>query len=208
MAEHIQNLKITLIGDVSVGKTALITRLFYETFDPVTQATVGASFYTGNYSASNGKKYRLQVWDTAGQERFRSLIPMYTRGTNVILFVYDLSNKTSFHNLTNYWVNYIKESCWNEDPICFLIGTKSDLVTQSQLNHIINKVDLTTLHDGYFDDFYVVSALKGIGTEGLILSILDNVVKSEKYKAIEETDSIVSLTKYNDDDKWCCFGYL
>lgn len=47
----------------------------------------------------DGVKVRLQIWDTAGQERFRSMAPMYYRGANAAILVYDLTNQDSLADI-------------------------------------------------------------------------------------------------------------
>ena len=40
------------------------------------------------------------MWDTAGQERFRrSMVHHYYRNVNAVVFVYDVTNNTSFEVL-------------------------------------------------------------------------------------------------------------
>lgn len=46
----------------------------------------------------------LQVWDTAGQERFRSMAPMYYRGANAALIVFDITNYSTFSDVKS-WVH-------------------------------------------------------------------------------------------------------
>lgn len=36
---------------------------------------------------------KFQIWDTAGQERFHSLAPMYYRGAQAAIVVYDITNR-------------------------------------------------------------------------------------------------------------------
>lgn len=67
-----------MLGEQSVGKTSLITRFMYDSFDNTYQATVGIDFLSKTVYMQD-KTVRLQLWDTAGQERFRSLIPSYIR---------------------------------------------------------------------------------------------------------------------------------
>lgn len=95
-----------------VGKTSLITRFMYDTFDntyqvrPIpalpwisrasssalpSQATIGIDFLSKTMYLED-KTVRLQLWDTAGQERFRSLIPSYIRDSSVAVVVYDITS--------------------------------------------------------------------------------------------------------------------
>lgn len=38
---------------------------------------------------------KFEIWDTAGQERYHSLAPMYYRGAQAAIVVYDITNKVS-----------------------------------------------------------------------------------------------------------------
>lgn len=64
------------------GKTSLITRFMYDSFDRNYQATIGIDFLSKTMYLED-RTVRLQLWDTAGQERFRSLIPSYIRDSSV-----------------------------------------------------------------------------------------------------------------------------
>ncbi|OXT10122.1 hypothetical protein B9K03_11710, partial [Rothia sp. Olga] len=87
--------KIVFLGEQGVGKTSLITRFMYDTFDDHYQATIGIDFLSKTMYLDD-KTIRLQLWDTAGQERFRSLIPSYIRDSRVAIIVYDITKKKSF----------------------------------------------------------------------------------------------------------------
>lgn len=60
------------------------------------------------------KTIRFQVWDTAGQEKYKSIAPIYYRGSllfypdsQIALCVYDITSKPSFAVLKN-WVEELK----------------------------------------------------------------------------------------------------
>ena len=38
---------------------------------------------------------KFEIWDTAGQERYHSLAPMYYRGAQAAIVVYDITNNVS-----------------------------------------------------------------------------------------------------------------
>lgn len=73
-ASPLRKFKLVFLGEQSVGKTSLITRFMYDTFDNTYQATIGIDFLSKTMFLED-RTVRLQLWDTAGQERFRSLIP-------------------------------------------------------------------------------------------------------------------------------------
>ncbi|KAI8981612.1 small GTPase superfamily [Mycotypha africana] len=116
--------KLVFLGEQSVGKTSLITRFMYDTFDNTYQATIGIDFLSKTMYLED-KTVRLQLWDTAGQERFRSLIPSYIRDSSVAVIVYDISNRQSFMN-TSKWIDDVRAER-GDDVIIVLVGNKSDL---------------------------------------------------------------------------------
>ncbi|KAI8081580.1 ras family-domain-containing protein [Halteromyces radiatus] len=116
--------KLVFLGEQSVGKTSLITRFMYDTFDNAYQATIGIDFLSKTMYLSD-RTVRLQIWDTAGQERFRSLIPSYIRDSSVAVIVYDISNRDSFMN-TSKWIDDVRAERGSE-AIVVLVGNKTDL---------------------------------------------------------------------------------
>ena len=154
-ANPLRKFKLVFLGEQSVGKTSLITRFMYDSFDHTYQATIGIDFlsktmyrmkykkileldFTNFWSFFNfcfyleDRTVRLQLWDTAGQERFRSLIPSYIRDSTVAVVVYDITNVNSF-NQTNKWIDDVRAERGN-DVIIMLVGNKTDLADKRQVS--------------------------------------------------------------------------
>ncbi|KAL7007248.1 GTPase Ryh1 [Cystobasidiomycetes sp. EMM_F5] len=126
----LRKFKLVFLGEQSVGKTSLITRFMYDTFDNTYQATIGIDFLSKTMYLED-RTVRLQLWDTAGQERFRSLIPSYIRDSSVAVVVYDITNRQSFINTTK-WVDDVRAERGN-DVIIVLVGNKTDLNDKRQV---------------------------------------------------------------------------
>ncbi|KAL1936050.1 hypothetical protein VTP01DRAFT_184 [Rhizomucor pusillus] len=126
----LRKFKLVFLGEQSVGKTSLITRFMYDTFDNTYQATIGIDFLSKTMYLED-RTVRLQLWDTAGQERFRSLIPSYIRDSSVAVVVYDISSRTSFLN-TEKWIEDVRAERGNE-VIIVLVGNKTDLNDKRQV---------------------------------------------------------------------------
>ncbi|KAG0169406.1 Ras- protein Rab6 [Apophysomyces sp. BC1015] len=122
--------KLVFLGEQSVGKTSLITRFMYDTFDNTYQATIGIDFLSKTMYLED-RTVRLQLWDTAGQERFRSLIPSYIRDSSVAVVVYDITHRNSFIN-TSKWIDDVRAERGNE-VIIVLVGNKTDLNEKRQV---------------------------------------------------------------------------
>merc|ERR1719287_363956 len=98
--------KLVFLGEQAVGKTSIITRFMYDTFDNNYQATIGIDFLSKTMYLED-RSVRLHLWDTAGQERFRSLIPSYIRDSSGAIVVYDITNRASFEGV-NTWLDSLK----------------------------------------------------------------------------------------------------
>jgi len=123
--------KIVVMGNSGVGKTSLLHRYTQNKFDPKnTTSTSGAFFVTKKVSVQ-GLKVRLQLWDTAGQERFRSMAPMYYRGANAALVLYDITNASTFDDVRG-WLEELKKNCPPE-LIIYIVGSKADLHRHRQV---------------------------------------------------------------------------
>ncbi|KAK0419961.1 hypothetical protein QR680_014428 [Steinernema hermaphroditum] len=121
----LRKFKLVFLGEQSVGKTSLITRFMYDTFDSTYQATIGIDFLSKTMYLED-RTVRLQLWDTAGQERFRSLIPSYIRDSTVAVIVYDVTNENSFRQVA-HWVDDVRIER-GSDVIIMLVANKTDLV--------------------------------------------------------------------------------
>uniref|UniRef100_A0A665TMA3 RAB41, member RAS oncogene family n=1 Tax=Echeneis naucrates TaxID=173247 RepID=A0A665TMA3_ECHNA len=104
----LRKFKLVFLGEQSVGKTSLITRFMYDSFDNTYQATIGIDFLSKTMYLED-RTVRLQLWDTAGQERFRSLIPSYIRDSTIAV---------------------VRGS----DVIIMLVGNKTDLADKRQVS--------------------------------------------------------------------------
>uniref|UniRef100_A0A671NHD9 Ras-related protein Rab-6B-like n=1 Tax=Sinocyclocheilus anshuiensis TaxID=1608454 RepID=A0A671NHD9_9TELE len=126
----LRKFKLVFLGEQSVGKTSLITRFMYDSFDNTYQATIGIDFLSKTMYLED-RTVRLQLWDTAGQERFRSLIPSYIRDSTVAVVVYDITNVSSFQ-LTSKWIDDVRTER-GSDVIIMLVGNKTDLEEKRQI---------------------------------------------------------------------------
>jgi len=122
--------KVVFLGDEAAGKTSVVRRYMYDTFDESIQATIGMDFQSKTVYLED-RTLRLQLWDTAGQERFRSLISSYLRDTAAAVVVYDVTNTVSF-DATKSWVEAVSNERGSA-AIITLVGNKTDLADQRQV---------------------------------------------------------------------------
>ena len=117
------NLKILLVGDSEVGKTTLILKYVDGKFSDSHITKIGVEYKYKKINV-NDRKINLQIWDTSGQERYRSITKNFYRNAHGILFVFDVTNQTSFDHLKD-WLNSSNECDIDFKKI--IVGNKIDL---------------------------------------------------------------------------------
>ena len=122
--------KIVFLGDQNVGKTSMIHRFIYDSFDDNYQATIGIDFMAQKMYVED-KIIILNLWDTAGQERFKSLIPSYIKDSAAAIICYDITSRDSFKNVEK-WIEDAK-SLRDDECLLILAGNKSDLNAKRQV---------------------------------------------------------------------------
>ncbi|CDR37408.1 CYFA0S01e10396g1_1 [Cyberlindnera fabianii] len=118
-------IKLLLIGDTGVGKSALIVSYCDDYFtENSTTATVGVDLKV-KVVKIDGRLFKAVLWDTAGQERYRNVTPTLYKGTNGVLLTYDVTNMASFEGLY-HWVKECYENCDPSRTVLYLVGNKLD----------------------------------------------------------------------------------
>ena len=129
-----ESIKVVLIGESGVGKTSIISQFTKGIFNPELMSTNGATFSTKKNEFIEYKKtISFEIWDTAGQEKYRSLAKMFFKDATVALIVYDITNKKSFEEIKQYWMNLVKEN-GPKEMIMYIVGNKSDLSEREAVN--------------------------------------------------------------------------
>ncbi|MGQ4832871.1 MAG: Rab family GTPase [Candidatus Asgardarchaeia archaeon] len=122
-AVTLKTIKAIIIGDAMVGKTSLINRFVEKSFNPAYIATIGVSVSLETLSIDE-VPINLFIWDIAGQERFHLIRQIYYKGASVAAVVYDITNPTSFRNVTK-WIDEMKR--YSGDIPFIIVGNKIDL---------------------------------------------------------------------------------
>ena len=130
--EDLLKLKLIVVGNQNTGKSCILNRFVNETFEENYQATIGLDFQSKNITIHD-QDVRLILYDTAGQEKFRSLIPMYIREAQIILFIYDVSDRESFDSIPK-WIQDVLD-VKNTEPVLVLIGNKIDLEKERKVTY-------------------------------------------------------------------------
>lgn len=116
-------MKYIIIGEAGTGKSCLLHHFTNNTFKDHSQHTIGVEFSSRTVNLGE-KRIKLQLWDTAGQERFRSVTRSYYRGAAGVILVYDITNRDSFLNMSQWLTD--ARALASPHLVAVLVGNKSD----------------------------------------------------------------------------------
>lgn len=122
--------RLVVLGDYSVGKSSIALQYVKNQFNDREESTIGAAFLTKTIRRRD-RYIKYDIWDTAGQERYNSLMPMYYRGAQAALIVYDITSYKSFER-AKAWVKELSIEK-PDDFVKILVGNKADLEVKREV---------------------------------------------------------------------------
>jgi len=168
--------KICIIGDGGVGKTSLVLRYTENKFQQNYIMTIGSNFAIKRVDLPDhpNLEVRLQLWDLAGQKHFSFVRPPFYRGAAGLLYVFDLTRRSSFANLPA-WREEASKVIGDKPSI--ILGNKLDLATEYRE---VGTEEGRALCDEYnAAEYYETSAKTGVNTDdafrALVLAIIEKL---------------------------------
>ena len=191
-----EEIKMILIGQAGCGKTSIISKYTLNIFNKNYMTTSCCSFITKKFEY-NGKMYNINIWDTAGQEKFKSLTKIFIKNSKICLFVYDITNLSSFNEL-DYWIDQVRNIV---GPIIFgLAGNKNDLFEFQQVKEenaisLAKKINASFSLISAFKDKYAIDEL--INT--LIIKYINSKgnIENNLNLSIQKTTRTFSISQNN-----------
>ncbi|CAG0886809.1 unnamed protein product [Cyprideis torosa] len=124
--------KLVLLGESAVGKSSLVLRFVKGQFHEYQESTIGAAFLSQTVCLDD-TTVKFEIWDTAGQERYHSLAPMYYRGAQAAIVVYDITNQDTFARAKT-WVRELQRQA-SPNIVIALAGNKADLASKRMVEY-------------------------------------------------------------------------
>jgi GTP-binding protein of the ras superfamily involved in termination of M-phase len=167
-------IKIGMVGEAQTGKTSLMVKYVEGKFDEDYIQTLGVNFMEKTITLKN-TEITFSIWDLGGQMEFASMLPLVCNDAVVVLFVFDLSDRsmTSLKEIKN-WYKKVRQI--NKNAFAFLIGTKYDLFVKLPAKE---QADITKLARKYAKamkaPLIFSSAQEAIGVQKIFKIVLSKV---------------------------------
>ena len=117
-------------------------------------------------------------------------MPLYYKGKNGIVVVYDITNRQSFDDI-NFWLNEIKEKA-NKNTVLLLVGNKCDLEDERKVSFQEGK----DFADNNGIKFIETSAKTNQNVDEAFEILIDEVIKNNK-DILKKINNNIVLTKKN-----------
>ena len=173
------NFNIILLGNVNVGKTAILKRFIDNKYNESYNCTLGVELKKKKLKIGNNN-VSLTLWDTCGEERFMSITKQYYKEKDGIIVVFDLSNRSSFLNLVK-WMNEINDNASDNTEI-IIVGNKFDLI---EYNRVVSMAEIESfLYSLKLELEYIeVSAKENINIDDIFITLSNGMIKKSNVRS-------------------------
>ncbi|MFX1568610.1 MAG: GTP-binding protein [Promethearchaeota archaeon] len=201
--------KFVIIGDHEVGKTSLVRRFVENKFSHDYRATIGLNILSHSIEFF-GNEIIYSLWDVGAQVYFKRFRQTYYLGTQAAFIVFDLTNRESFNNVKQWYVELEEFIGGREIPI-IIIGNKTDLIDQRTVDYQdgVELVNELSKKPNIKISYIETSALSGENVEDAFTLIAYHYIsksKEEEEKVvkkdlIDELNSIITKRKQEIDEQ-------
>ncbi|CAH1154359.1 unnamed protein product [Phaedon cochleariae] len=143
-SENLPTVKLVVVGDGGVGKSAITIQFFQKLFVTDYDPTIEDSYM--QHVEVDGQWCMLDVLDTAGQEEFSAMREQYMRKGDGFLLVYSVTDTNSYANITHFHTQILRVKDRDTYPM-LLVANKVDLVhlrkiTEEQGRELAHKLGI------------------------------------------------------------------
>jgi len=150
---------LVFLGEGAVGKTSLVGRYVYDSFEGDYLATIGTDIHVKTMNVDD-TRVKLVIWDIGGQEDFAQLRKAYYQNASGAFFVFDTTRPETLKRVDD-WVEALY-GVTGRIPLA-LVENKIDLPTAippEETEAIVKKLDCIFVRTSAKEDMNVEQAFE------------------------------------------------
>ena len=165
-------LKLAVLGQTLVGKSALTYRFISDKF-PTEHDTTIEDQYKINTTIDE-HNCRLEILDTAGQDDYQSVLDTWINFAEGFVLVYSIDDRESFESLKDKYDRVVKNKSDDVYSV-IIVGNKCDLEDKRK----VTKEEGESYAKSKGVDFMEVSALKTINVKETFVKLAHNLLEKK-----------------------------
>ena len=165
-------LKLAVLGQTLVGKSALTYRFISDKF-PTEHDTTIEDQYKINTTIDE-HNCRLEILDTAGQDDYQSMLDTWINFAEGFVVVYSIDDRESFESLKDKDERVVKNKSDDVYSV-IIVGNKCDLEDKRK----VTKEEGESYAKSKGVDFMEVSALKTINVKETFVKLAHNLLEKK-----------------------------
>lgn len=165
-------LKLAVLGQTLVGKSALTYRFISDKF-PTEHDTTIEDQYKINTTIDE-HNCRLEILDTAGQDDYQSMLDTWINFAEGFVLVYSIDDRESFESLKDKYDRVVKNKSDDVYSV-IIVGNKCDLEDKRK----VTKEEGESYAKSKGVDFMEVSALKTINVKETFVKLAHNLLEKK-----------------------------
>ena len=182
--ESANPLKIAVLGQSMVGKSALTFRFINNKFPTEHDTTIEDSYSIP--AKIDDIQCQLEILDTAGQDDYQTMLDTWINSADGFILVYSIDNKESFESTKSRYDRILKLKSGQKISM-IIVGNKCDLEEKRQ----VSREEVEKFCKNHKITFLETSALKVINVKEAFLYVSRGLLQyqfPEKYKKNEGED--------------------
>ena len=178
ISENSVSLKIAVLGQSMVGKSAMTFRFINNKFPTEHDTTIEDAYSIP--AKIDDIQCQLEILDTAGQDDYQTMLDTWINSADGFILVYSIDNKDSFESTKTRYDRIMKLKA-NQKVSIVVVGNKCDLEEKRQVTR--EEVESYCNENKIY--FLEASALKTINIKETFLCVARGLLQiqfPEKYK--------------------------
>jgi small GTP-binding protein len=169
--------KVVFLGDPAVGKTSLVGRYVYDSFEHDYLATIGTDIHVKLVDLGD-ISVKLVVWDIAGQDNFTQLRKAYFQNASGAFFVFDTTRPETLDRIDD-WLSALHDVTGTIPLV--MCENKIDLISEvsrERVDKVVEKYDV---------DFVRTSAKEDTNVEEAFIKMTKEMIERARNSKISQT---------------------